>query len=49
MIPLRDNAHSENFPLITIIIIALNTLIFMYEVSLGEAGMNELAYIFGLV
>ena len=49
MIPLRDNAHSDNFPVITIIIIALNTLIFIYEVSLGEAGMNELVYIFGLV
>ncbi|NLN86633.1 MAG: rhomboid family intramembrane serine protease [Syntrophomonadaceae bacterium] len=49
MIPLRDNTHSDSFPVITVIIIALNTLIFMYEVSLGEAGMNELAYIFGLV
>lgn len=49
MIPLRDNAHSDHFPLITVTIIALNTLLFMYEVSLGEAGMNELVYIFGLV
>ncbi|MEQ8201233.1 MAG: rhomboid family intramembrane serine protease [Syntrophomonadaceae bacterium] len=49
MIPLRDNVRSEHFPVITVVIIALNTLIFMYEVSLGEAGMNELVYIFGLV
>ncbi len=49
MIPLRDNARSASFPIITVIIIILNTLIFMYEVSLGETGMNELVYIFGLV
>lgn len=49
MIPLRDNARSASFPMITVIIIILNTLVFMYEVSLGEAGMNELVYIFGLV
>lgn len=49
MIPLRDSAHSANFPIITVIIIVLNSLIFLYEVSLGEAGMSELVYIFGLV
>lgn len=49
MIPLRDNIRSDHFPIVTVIIIAINTLIFYYEASLGEAGMNELVYIFGLV
>lgn len=49
MIPLRDSTHSEHFPLITVILIALNTLIFYYEASLSEQSMNQLVYIFGLV
>ncbi|MDD4171857.1 MAG: rhomboid family intramembrane serine protease [Syntrophomonas sp.] len=49
MIPLRDSTRSEHFPIITVILIAINTLIFYYEVSLGEEGMNQIAYIFGLV
>jgi membrane associated rhomboid family serine protease len=49
MIPLRDSTRSDHFPLITIIIIIINTLVFYYEISLGEDGMNRLAYVFGLV
>lgn len=49
MIPLRDSTPSERFPMITVILIALNTLVFYYEISLGEEGMNQLAYVFGLV
>mgnify|MGYP000939925457 FL=1 len=49
MIPLRDSTRSEHFPIITVILIAINTLIFYYEASLGEEGMNQIAYIFGLV
>lgn len=49
MIPLRDSTPSEHFPFITVILIAINTLIFFYETTLGEQGLNELTYIFGLV
>jgi membrane associated rhomboid family serine protease len=49
MIPLRDSTPSDHFPIITVILIAINTLIFYYETTLGEAGLNEFAYIFGLV
>jgi len=30
-------------------LIAINTLVFLFEVSLGEEGMNQLSFIFGLV
>lgn len=49
MIPLRDSTRSEQFPLITIILIIINILVFYYEISLGQDGMNQLSYIFGLV
>lgn len=49
MIPLRDTIRSQHFPVVTVLLIAVNILIFLYEVSLGEAGMNDLVYIYGLV
>ncbi len=49
MIPLRDSTRSEHFPIITVVLIAINTLIFYYTTTLGVQGMNEIAYVFGLV
>lgn len=36
MIPLRDVNPSHSFPLITILIIIVNGIVFLYEVSLGQ-------------
>ncbi|MDZ7377416.1 MAG: rhomboid family intramembrane serine protease, partial [candidate division KSB1 bacterium] len=36
MIPLRDVNPSHSFPLITILIIIVNAIVFLYEVSLGQ-------------
>ncbi len=36
MIPLRDVNPSQTFPLMTILIIIINGIIFLYEVSLGQ-------------
>ncbi|MEN6349101.1 MAG: rhomboid family intramembrane serine protease [Syntrophomonas sp.] len=49
MIPLRDSTPSNRFPLITVIIIALNLFIFYQESSLGTEELNRLISIFGLV
>src|SRR5512136_787359 len=49
MIPLRDSTPSEHFPIITVMLIAINSLIFYYETTLGQTGLNQFAYIFGLV
>lgn len=49
MIPLRDSARSERFPVVTVALIIVNLLVFLFEVSLGEQGLNEFAYIFGMV
>ncbi|MCX8000843.1 MAG: hypothetical protein N3A69_18200, partial [Leptospiraceae bacterium] len=42
MIPLRDRNPSGNFPFITIALIILNGIMFIYQLSRGE----ELVYFF---
>jgi membrane associated rhomboid family serine protease len=49
MIPLRDSTPSNNFPLMTIILILINLAVFVFEGSLGKEGMNKLFYLLGLV
>lgn len=49
MIPLRDSTPSNRFPIITIALIIINSLIFYYEVSVGPEMMNQIVYTFGLV
>ena len=40
MIPLRDVIPSRTFPLFTIIFIVLNCVAFLFELSLGEKGLE---------
>jgi membrane associated rhomboid family serine protease len=49
MIPLRDKNPTSHVPVMTIILIAVNALVFFYELSLGDAGMNQLVLQYGLV
>jgi membrane associated rhomboid family serine protease len=48
LIPLRDSTRSNSFPIVTVLIIAFNLLVFMLELSAGSY-MNNLVYIFGMV
>jgi membrane associated rhomboid family serine protease len=48
MIPLRDVIPSRTTPVVTIVIIALNALMFFYELSLGRA-LDDFLLAFGLV
>src|SRR5262249_61407553 len=38
VIPLRDNVSSRSVPVVTLVIIALNMLVYLYELSLGASG-----------
>jgi membrane associated rhomboid family serine protease len=49
MIPLRDTVRSRSFPVVTVTLIALNILVFLYEVSLPPGVLDDLARTFGLV
>jgi rhomboid family protein len=48
MIPLKDDIHSQKRPFITIILIALNVVVFIYQLSLGRE-MNSFIFQFGMI
>ena len=49
MIPIRDDAPRAVTPYVTYSLIALNTLLFLFEVSLPPFQLNRFLYEFGLV
>ena len=49
MIPLRDVIPSRTFPFVTVTIIVLNALAFMFELSLGQRALREFLYVYGVV
>ncbi|MGI6434737.1 MAG: rhomboid family intramembrane serine protease [Syntrophomonadaceae bacterium] len=49
MFPLRDSTPSDHFPLVTVGIIIVNLLVFLFESGLSEAQLNAIIYQFGFV
>ncbi|GAB6179591.1 rhomboid family intramembrane serine protease [Desulfotomaculum defluvii] len=47
MIPLKDNIPSRRFPLVTLTLIIINTLVWLFERSLGPS-MENLIFAFGV-
>ncbi len=41
MIPLRDYRHSSSFPVVTVVIIVINVLVFLYQFSLSTTPATE--------
>ncbi len=48
MIPLKDNIPSRRFPFVNIILIAVNFLVFFYELSLGD-HLEAFIYSFSVI
>jgi membrane associated rhomboid family serine protease len=48
MIPLRDTVRSKNFPLVNVLIIGVNVLVFLWQLSQGSR-LNEAFYVYGIV
>ncbi|UCD82623.1 MAG: rhomboid family intramembrane serine protease [Desulfobacterales bacterium] len=48
MIPLRDTVQARNYPVVNNVLIGLNVLVFLFQLSQGAAG-DRFVYIFGLV
>ncbi len=46
-IPIGDVTRSRTFPIITIILIAINVLVFLYEISLGLSGFERFTRAYG--
>jgi len=49
MIPLYDTIRSRRFPLVNWILIALNVLVFLYEIRLGGAGLERFIRTWALI
>ncbi len=49
MFPLRDSTPSQHFPLVTVCIILINLLVFLFESGLNETQLNTIVYQFGFV
>jgi membrane associated rhomboid family serine protease len=48
MIPLQDDNPTRSFPVVTVTLIALNCLVFFYQLSLGKLG-EALVYRYGAI
>ncbi len=49
MIPLYDTLRSRRFPIINWLLIALNFIVFFYEISLSSSALNRLTFDWGLI
>jgi membrane associated rhomboid family serine protease len=49
MIPLRDVVPSRTWPFVTVIVIALNTLVFLHQSTLSDRAEMAFVYTFGLI
>jgi hypothetical protein len=49
MIPLRDVIPSRTFPIVTVLLIAVNALAFVYEILLPDLGLPRFLQIYGVV
>lgn len=49
MFPLRDENPTRRTPHLTWLLIAINVIVFLYEISLGESGFAEFTYRYGVV
>jgi len=49
VIPLKDSNPTERFPLVTVLFMSLNILVFLYEVTLGDRQGEQFVVAFALV
>jgi len=49
MIPLRDVIPSRTVPFVTVTLIVINAVVFLFEMSLTPRGLQNLVYHYGLV
>jgi len=49
MLPLYDTVRTRKFPLINVLLIAANVLVFLYELRLGPSALENFIFTWGLV
>ena len=48
MIPLRDELRSDSFPVVTVALIIINAVVFIYQLYIGPLGFERYVYSYGL-
>ncbi|MFN3430914.1 MAG: rhomboid family intramembrane serine protease [Candidatus Sericytochromatia bacterium] len=49
MLPLHDDNPSGTTPVVTYVLIAINVVVFLYQLTLGQTGLERFFFEFGLV
>jgi len=49
MIPIRDTIRAQNFPVVNVLLILLNGVVFLFELSLRPGALDRLIFTYGLV
>ncbi len=49
MIPIKDTVRSRSFPLVNWLLIAINAVVFFFELGLSDGQLNRLIFTYGLV
>ena len=49
MIPLYDTLRPRRFPVVNVLLIAFNALVFLYELTLSPAALDRLTRVWGLI
>lgn len=49
MIPIKDRNPTHRFPFVTILILLVNVVVFLFEISLDESGLEKFFLAYGVV
>ena len=49
MFPIQDSVPSRSVPVMTRALILINAIVFFFELSLPQASVEQLFYLFGIV
>ena len=49
MLPIKDDVPSRTFPAVTVLLIVVNVIVFIWEISRGRVGLTQVAQDYGFV
>jgi membrane associated rhomboid family serine protease len=49
MLPIKDDVPSRTFPAVTVLLIVVNVIVFIWEISHGRVGLAQVAQAYGFV
>ena len=49
MLPLKDSVRPRKYPYVNLVLLFINIAIFIFQLSLDEAGLTEFIYQYGVI